>query len=509
MGKYDIIIIGSGAGGGTLAHALSQSGKKILLIERGGFLPREEENWSPNAVFVNNRYHTKEHWYDKEGKAFSPGMNYYVGGNTKVYGAALLRLRKEDFQEVKHYGGISPAWPISYEEFSPYYLQAEKLYSVHGLRGEDPTEPRDLAPYFFPPISHEPYIEDLASKIKELKLNPFHLPLGLHLNEKDKENSPCVRCSTCDGFPCLVDAKADAHVTCVRPALKTGNVTLLKDTEALRLIPNEEGTKIVEVEVRQDGQVQRYRADIFVSSCGAVNSAALFLRSKHPKHPNGLANSSDMVGRNYMYHINSAMIALSTSPNPTKYEKTLAINDYYFNAPDSELPLGHIQLLGNVKKEMLQAESPLYAPKMALEYMAEHSVGWWLTSEDLPDPNNRITLNEKGQIVLSYTPNNEEAHHRLLAKLKNILNHVGHTHIFPHPLYLSQRIPIAGCAHQAGTLRFGKDPKTSVLDLNCKTHDIDNLYVVDSSFFPAIGAVNPTLTIIANALRVAEKIKGR
>ncbi|MBS0627877.1 MAG: GMC family oxidoreductase, partial [Verrucomicrobia bacterium] len=475
MDKYDIIIIGSGAGGGTLAHALSKTNKRILLIERGDFLPREEENWNTKAVFVKNRYHTKEHWYDKNGKAFSPGMNYYVGGNTKVYGAALLRLRKEDFGEVKHYGGISPAWPISYEEFSPYYLEAEKLYAVHGLRGEDPTEPPDSSPYFFPPISHEPYIQDLSNKIKELNLHPFHLPLGLHLNENDPESSPCIRCSTCDGFPCLVDAKADSHITCVRPALKTGKVTLLTNAKALRLIPNEEGTKIIEVEVDQNGSIKRYKADVFVSSCGAINSAALFLRSKHPKHPNGLANSSDMVGRNYMYHTNSAMIAISTTPNPTKYEKTLAINDYYFNAPDSTLPLGHIQLLGNVKKEMLQAESPIYAPGMALEYMAEHSVGWWLTSEDLPDPENRITLNENGDIVLSYTPNNEEAHHRLLDKLKHILNHVGHSQILPHPLYLSQRIPIAGCAHQAGTLRFGKDPKTSVLDLNCKTHDIDNL----------------------------------
>jgi choline dehydrogenase-like flavoprotein len=209
-----------------------------------------------------------------------------------------------------------------------------------------------------------------------------------------------------------------------------------------------------------------------------------------------------------MFHTNSVMISVSTTRNPTNYEKTMAINDYYFSAPDSPLPLGHIQLLGNVKKEMLAAEAPKFAPGFALEFLADHSLGWWLTTEDLPAETNRISLNAQGDIVLSYQPNNEEAHRRLLQKLKEILNHIGgHTHFFPNTAYLSQEIPIAGCAHQAGTLRFGKNPDTSVLDLDCKTHEIDNLYAVDSSFFPSIGAVNPTLTIIANALRVAEKLK--
>lgn len=508
--KYDIIIIGSGAGGGTLAHALAKTGKKILIIERGDFLKREKENWEPNAVFLKNRYGTTEKWYDHEGKAFTPGMNYYVGGNTKVYGAALLRLRKKDFGEVKHYGGISPAWPLSYEDFQPYYLQAETLYSVHGNRGEDPTEPPENSPYPFEAISHEPYIQQLNDKIKQFNLNPFHLPLALLLNEKSPQNSPCIRCDTCDGFPCLVNAKADAHITCIEPALKNSNITLLTNTKALRLIPNDAGTSIQEVEVDEKGVTKHYTANLFVVSCGAINSAALFLRSKHPKHPSGLANQSGQVGRNYMFHTNSVMISVSTTPNVTKYEKTMAINDFYFNAPDSPLPLGHIQLLGNVKKEMLKEKAPIFAPNFALEFLAKHSIGWWLTTEDLPDPNNRISLNENNEIVLSYTPNNEEAHKKLLKKLKDILNHVGgHLHLFPNKTYLSQEIPIAGCAHQAGTLRFGKDPSTSVLDLDCKAHEIDNLYAVDSSFFPSIGAVNPTLTIIANSLRVAEKIKAR
>lgn len=505
---YDIVIIGSGAGGGTLAYALADTGKKILIIERGDYLPREKANWEPKAVFLEDRYHTKEKWYDKEGKAFTPGMNYYVGGNTKVYGAALLRLREKDFGEVKHYGGISPAWPLGYDVFQPYYLQAEKLYKVHGKRGEDSCEPKESSPYPFPEISHEPYIQTFHDKLKKKGYHPFHLPLGLHLNEKNKEQSPCIRCDTCDGFPCLVDAKSDAHITCIRPALKYENVTLMTLTHAMQLVCDASGKAIKCVEVIHEGKTERISADLFVVSCGAVNSAALFLRSKHPKHPNGLANDHDLVGRHYMFHNNSVLISLSKTQNPTTYQKTMALNDFYFRSDDSDLPLGHIQLLGNVKKEMLAVDAPKFAPNFALDEMAKHCVGWWLTSEDLPDYNNRIRLNEKGGIVVDYKVNNEEAHKRLLKKFKEIINHLEpEHHIIPNTMYLSQQIPIGGCAHQAGTLCFGKDPKTSVLDLNCKAHGVDNLYVVDSSFFPSIAAVNPSLTIIANALRIADHLK--
>lgn len=505
--EYDLIIIGSGAGGGTLAHALKDSGKKILIIERGDYLKREKENWSPKSVFLENRYHTKEKWLDSEGKAFTPGMNYYVGGNTKVYGAALLRLRKEDFGEIKHYGGTSPAWPLSYEDFKPWYLEAEKLYSVHGNRGEDPTEPFDENPYPHEAISHEPYIEALSDSLKKQNLKPFHLPLGLRLNEKESEKSACIRCDTCDGFPCLVDAKADAEISCIEPSLNSPNITLLKNAMALRLNTSKDGKDVTEVEVEREGKKEIYKAKTFVVSCGAINSAALLLRSKNEKHPNGLANSSDQVGRNYMFHTNSVMIAISGSKNPTKYEKTLALNDFYHRSEDSDLPLGHMQLLGNVKAEMLQAQAPKFTPRFALELLAKHSVGWWLTTEDLPDPKNRITVTKEGQIQVSYKENNHEAHKRLLQKLKSILSKTeGHKFLFPNHIYLSQEIPIAGCAHQAGTVRFGVDPKTSVLDLDCKAHDLSNLYVVDSSFFPSIGAVNPTLTIIANALRITNKL---
>lgn len=508
---YNVIIIGSGAGGGTLAHALAPTGKQILIIERGDYLPREKENWDPAAVFVANRYTTTEEWEDLSGQRFRPGTHYYVGGNTKFYGGALLRLREADFGTIHHEGGLSPAWPISYADLKPYYSKAEKLYSVHGQRGEDPTEPPEEMPYSEPPISHEPHIQEIFDALKRIGLHPFHLPEAIRLNEKVPEKSQCIRCDTCDGFPCLVDAKADAHTTCVTPALAYPNVALLTKAKALKLVTDAKGHNVTSVEVEREGQTETYTADLFIVSCGAINSAALLLRSASDLFPNGLANRSGMVGRHYMCHNNSAVISISTSPNPAKFTKTIGINDFYFQGPDWPYPLGHIQSLGKVKKEMLEGDAPMLTPGVALEYLADHAVGWWITTEDLPHLENRVTLNKQGDIVLSYTPNNTKAHQRLLLELKKILRQIDDPQqIFPSSVYFSKKIPLAGVGHQVGTCCFGYDPKTSVLDTDCRAHDLDNLYVVDGSFFPSSSSVNPSLTIIANALRVADiLIRGR
>jgi len=509
MDHYDIIIIGSGAGGGTLALALALTGKRILILERGGFLPREKENWEAKAVFLNNRYKTEELWYDKEGKPFRPGTHYYVGGNTKVYGAALLRLRKEDFEEMRHYAGISPKWPLSYEDFQPYYLLAEQLYYVHGQRGIDPTEPPEKSPFFYPPLPHEKRVQEIFDGMKKKGLHPFPLPLGLLRNETKPEKSPCIRCDTCDGFPCLVDAKADSQITCINRALQFPNVTLLTHTKALRLEPSSQGGSIQYIEVERENKKEKYSGDLFIVSCGAVNSAALLLKSMHSKYPSGLANSSGLVGRNYMCHINSAMIAFSKTLNETFFEKTFGLNDFYFGAPDWNYPLGHIQLLGNVKKDMLKSDAPFFTPNKVLETMANHAVGWWISSEDLPDPENRVVLTENGHIGLHYTLRNQEGHFKLIKRLKGILKEVDHTLGASPSFFFSKLMSIAAVAHQVGTCRFGQDPRTSVLDLNCKAHDLDNLYVVDGSFFPSSAAVNPALTIIANALRVSDAIAQR
>jgi choline dehydrogenase-like flavoprotein len=512
---YDVIIIGTGAGGGTLAHKLAPTGKKILLLERGGYVPREKDNWNPRAVNLEGKYQTNEMWHDKDGKELHPHTNYYVGGNTKFYGAALFRLRKADFGEIRHHGGISPAWPIRYEDIEPYYTEAERLYHVHGNRGEDPVEPFTSAPYPHPAVSHEPRIQQLSDDFARLGLRPFHTPLGVMLNEKDPHASRCIRCNSCDGFPCLVNAKSDAQVCAVDPALEHSSVTLMTNSFVERLETNSSGRHISKVIIRNNGVREEVCADIVVSSCGAINSAALLLRSANDKHPRGLANTSDVVGRHYMGHVNSVLMAVSKCPNPTIFQKSLSVNDFYFGTAGWNYPMGHISFVGKLDGETLKGGAPALTPGWTLDTMACHSLDFWLTSEDLPDPENRVTVDANGGIVLSYRPNNEEGHKRLIVKLKelmkqqtacNIHGHECHEGLFARNLYVGQRIPLAGVAHQVGTVRFGNDPRTSALDVNCKAHDVDNLYVVDGSFFCSSGAVNPALTIMANALRVGEHL---
>jgi choline dehydrogenase-like flavoprotein len=508
---YDIIVIGSGAGGGTLTWKLAATGKRILLIERGPYVPREKDNWSTRAVNVEARYNTKEEWHTQDGVKLHPHTNYYVGGNTKFYGAALFRLRESDFGEIRHYGGISPAWPISYSDLEPYYAAAESLYHVHGVAGEDPTGPWRSSPYPFDAVSHEPRMQKLSDDLSRIGHRPFHTPLAVKLDEKDPHRSPCIRCDTCDGFPCLVNAKADAQTCAVDPALEHANVTLMPEAFVRRLETDAGGRRVaaVHVERRGDGGAQRLTADLVVVSAGAINSAALLLRSANDRHPRGLANGSDMVGRHYMGHVNSVMLALSREPNPTRFQKTLSLNDYYHSTPEWEFPMGHISFVGKMDGVTLSAGAPPLVPGWTLDLMAKHSLDFWLTSEDLPDPENRVTLDRQGNIVLGYRPNNEEGHRRLIAKLKGLLHEIDCTALVPRQLWIGQRIPLAGVAHQNGTIRFGSDPKTSVLDVNCRAHELDNLYVVDGSFFPSSAAVNPALTIMANALRVGDHLIGR
>jgi len=510
MSNFDIIIIGSGAGGGTLALKLAPSGKRILILERGGYLPREKENWDATEVFVKNRYVSKDTWYDQHNHPFQPGSHYFVGGATKMYGAALFRLRQEDFKAHRTADGMTPDWPVQYEEFEPYYTQAERLYNVHGQRGDDPTDPPASAPYPFPPVSHEPRIQELTDGLKRAGYRPAFAPTGILLNEGNPPNSQCIRCDTCDGFPCLVHAKADAEVIAVRPALAYPNVTLLTNARVQRLETSATGRTVTRVLVDHAGQLEKYTADVVVVACGAANSAKLLLQSANDKHPRGLANGSDQVGRNYMFHNAIALVALSRRENHTVFQKTLSVNDFYFGAPDYEFPMGNIQMIGKSKGPMFQGDAPKFAPGFTLDQMARHAVDFWLTGEDLPLPQNRVTLNSQGDIQLHYEFTNLEPINRLRQKLQGMLEHLDlHPHLIPNSLYLGKHIPVAGVGHQSGTCRFGADPNTSVLDVHCKAHELDNLYVVDTSFFPSIGAVNPSLTAIANALRVGDHLLER
>lgn len=495
---FDIIIIGAGMGGGALAFGLRNRGARVLLLERGDYLPQEPQNWQPVAVFDQGRYKAPEQWQAADGSSFGPGMHYYVGGNTKMYGAALPRLRQADFGALEHEGGTSPAWPVSYAELEPYYTAAEQQLRVHGTPGEDPTEPPRSAPYPFPAVPHEPYIEDLAQRLRSQGLHPFHFPMGIDL----RENGACIRCKTCDGFPCQVVAKSDADVCFVRPALQSGNVTLWTNTLVKKLLTDETGRRVVGVEIQRLGDSAIVSADTVVVACGATNTAMLLLQSANSKHPNGLANSSGMVGRNYMVHNNTALMAVAPlRVNPTVFQKTVAINDFYFKGPNFNYPMGNIQALGKLQAGMLTAAQPL-VPRPLLQMMADRSVDWWVMSEDLPDPNNRVELGTNGLPRVHWKPNNLVAHQRLIAAGRQMLRAAGYQFTF------IKRMGIATNSHQCGTARMGTDPATAVLDPDLRTYDVENLYIVDSSFFPASSAMNPALTIAAMALRTAEKISG-
>lgn len=521
--RYDVIIVGSGPGGGSAAWRLARTGKRVLVIERGDYLPRERENWDTDAVFRKARYQADETWTSSNGDRFKPGLHYFVGGNSKVYGGVLFRLRESDFEAQRHPDGISPEWPLKYDSFAPYYQAAEELFQVHGARGEDPTEPPSPLPYPKPAISHEPRIQKLADDLARAGHHPFHLPMGALMEEDGKggtlPHSPLLRCDPFDGYPSLTNGKADAQIICIDPTLAAHpNVTLLRNAYAERLLTDAGGTRVTGVETVIEGRRHTLHADLFVVACGALSSALLFLRSGNEAHPDGLANRSAQVGRNYMRHNNTTVLAISKDPNPTRFQKTLGLNDFYYGRDrsplnDWEFPLGHIQMVGKSDGMQIEAEGLpgflQWLPTRPFSYIAEHSIDFWLTSEDLPRPENRIFYRD-GQVHLDLTPTNAEAQARLREKLRSMCSGLDiHPHLFDRTLYLGKDTPIGGTAHQAGTLRFGPDPATSVLDLDCRAHGIDNLYVTDASFFPSIGAVNPTLTIIANALRVADGIAAR
>jgi choline dehydrogenase-like flavoprotein len=534
---FDVIIIGTGAGGGTLLHRLAASGKRILVLERGPFLPREKENWN---YFGSFKYYSSEVMFNKDGGEIRPGFSYHVGGNTKVYGAALFRLREKDFEAYRHRDGLSPEWPIKYRDWENYYAQAEELYQVHGQAGVDPTEPWRAGDYPFPPISHEPRIAETFAALQQRGLKPYPAPMGVRLNEAAPHLSACIRCDTCDGYPCLVGAKSDADVLCVRPALKysqsphpafghplpigwgegrgegassllkPADITLLTEAKVLRLHTSPSGREITGVVAEVKGQLREFSGDIVVVSAGAVNSAALLLRSANDRHPRGLANnSSGLVGRNLMKHVLGSLVAVTTlKPNPSKFQKTMALNDFYWGEPGYEFPMGNIQLMGKTVIEGLRGYEAKYAP-LTIEEVAQNSIDWWLTTEDLPDAKNQVRVAGTDRIVIDYTENNSEPFARLNARWREILTEIDSAHPGVRTGYFETKMPMHSLGHQVGTCKFGEDPKTSVLDLNCRAHDLDNLYVVDGSFFVSSGAVNPTLTIVANALRVGDHLLER
>ena len=441
---------------------------------------------------------------------FTPKQHYYVGGNTKFYGAILFRLRERDFQALQHVDGTSPAWPLSYEDFAPYYTRAEHLYHVHGQRGVDPSDPPSADAYRYPALSHEPRIAQLEHDLTGAGLDPFPLPVGIILDEERPQTSPCIRCATCDGYPCLVNGKADAQTCCVMPALRHPNVSLRTRSRVTASVPTRPAAPSPGSPSSATASGSSTRP---TSSCSRRVPSTVrpsCSRSANDQHPQGLGNGSGVVGRHLMMHNNSSFIAFSKIPNPTKFQKTLGINNFYFGDPldpDYEFPLGGIQMNGKSEAVLIGFDAPEADDPADL---ARHAMDFWLTTEDLPRGENRVLLDRNGNIRLRYTPTNLAEHQRLTDRFRGLLSAMRcRDDILPNYSYRGGRLGVSGVAHQNGTVRFGHDPATSALDVNCKMHELDNLYVADSSFFPSSAAVNPTLTIIANALRVADVIRER
>ncbi len=484
----DIVIIGSGIGGGTMAAALAASGRRILILERGERLADCAEARDDAAIFRRGHFRPQEEWLTPAGEAFNPGNYYYVGGNSKLYGAVLIRYRTEDFRPIRHLGGTTPGWPIGYDDIEPWYQRAEEIYGVHGDAGQDPTEPRHSGAYPFAPVPDEPAIAAVRGRLKAAGVTPSALPLAIDLDGWLKRAA-----TPWDAYPDTTGAKRDGETVGVARALEHRNVTLETGALVTRLVAGA-GGRIAAVEYCKGGETRRISPGTVVLSAGAVNSAVLLLRSE-------VANRSDQVGRNFMNHNCSAIVAVHPlRRNDAVYQKTFLVNDFYLTGGPDGAPLGNMQLLGKVSGTILAAAGGV--PKPVAGWLAGHAVDFYAMSEDLPDPRSRVTL-EGGRIVLDWRRSNWAAHEALVARLKAVLRRAG------FPLVLSKPFDRRTPSHQCGTARMGTDPATSVVDVFCRSHDHPNLFVVDASFLPTSAAVNPALTIAAQALRTADHIIGK
>ena len=497
--RADVVVIGSGMGGATTAHALARRGVDVLVLERGQRLPREPENWSPRAVFVERRYKPDETWYDAKGRGFAPGVHYVVGGNTKVYGASLPRFREHDFGAVEHREGTSPAWPFSYADLEPYYGQAEQLYRVHGTTGEDPTEPWRSTPYPHPALEHEPYVADLASRLAEHGVHPSANAMGVDRSDGRHADGglrgTCIRCATCDGFPCRVGAKSDAETCAIDPALTDSGLRLATGMRVRRIVTDGPGRRVTHLAVEGPDGMVTVRGGRFVLAAGAVNSAALLLSSADSYTPAGVANSSGLVGRRFMMHNNAHIAAVDINRrNDVTFQKTLSVNDWYADGGDG-YPLGTMQLIGRVDGVMMKSWATK-VPLPALKAMASRSVEWLVMSEDLPHDRNRVLVDSEGRITTARRAVGVRTHRRLHHRASRLLRAAGYDAVF------TQWFDISMNSHMCGTVVAGTDPATSVLDPWCRSHDVENLWVVDGGFFPSSAAMNPALTIAAQALRV-------
>ncbi|MCU0801154.1 MAG: GMC family oxidoreductase [Rhodobacteraceae bacterium] len=489
----DVIIIGSGMGGASLAAALAPSGKRVLILERGERLQDSDEARDPVAIFQRGHFKPRETWRDISGEPLHPGNYACVGGNTKFYGAVLLRYRAEDFHPLRHIAGTTPGWPFDYATLEPFYSQAEQLYRVRGDVAGDATEPAHSAPYPYPPVPDEPDITALRRAFAAQGLHVSALPLGVDIA------AWLARAPTgWDAFPDTTGAKSDAENCGLAAALAYPNVTLQTGTQVTRLLA--QGRRVTGIEVLHKGKPATLTAPVICLCAGAILSAALLLASADSDHPRGLANGSDQVGRNFMNHNLTGMVAYHPfRRNRTVYEKTIQINDFYLKGGPNGEPLGNIQMLGRITGPILAGEAGL--PLWLARHIADRSIHIMAMSEDLPDPNSRV-LWRKGEVVLDARRTNTQAHDLLVARLKQAMRRAG------WPITLARGFPKSKPSHQCGTARMGADPAGAVVDANLRAHDLDNLYICDAAVLPTSAAVNPSLTVAALALRLGQHLSG-
>ena len=491
--EHRIVIIGSGMGGATLAAGLAPSGVPILILERGERLKDCAEARDATAIFRHGRFLPDETWLDGAGARFNPGNYYCVGGNSKFYGAVLIRYRAEDFDPISHLGGTTSGWPLDYRDMERWYQAAEEMYRVRGALGEDPHEPQHSGGYPFPPVADEPAIADFRRRLKKIGLHPSSLPLAV-----DLERWLARAATPWDAFPDTLSGKMDAESIGIALALAHPNVELVTNARAQRLNAGPDG-RIKSVTYMHDGIAEEVQAPLFALAAGAVHSAALLLGSTDETRPNGLANGSGQVGRNFMNHNCSAILAIHPlRRNGAVYQKTLHIGDFYLGGGPRGKPLGSVQLLGKVSGPILASQTRL--PLSVANWVANHSVDLYAISEDLPNPKSRISLSN-GRIVLDWRRSNWNTHLALVARLKKMLRKAG------YPIVLSRPFDRRTPSHQCGTARMGDDPRTSVVDSNCRSHDHPNLFITDASVLPTSAAVNPALSIAALALRCAGHIE--
>ena len=493
---YDVIVIGSGAAGGTIAGQLAASGKRILLLERGGVMPLADQNVADVDLFRKDRYHPGEQWFGTDGDPFSPQTIYALGGNTKVWGGVLERMREREFGGLPLQEGAAPDWELTYGDFAPYYERAEQLYRVHGDAGVDPTEPGRSGPYGHTPRSFEPWVVELKAALERQGTHPYALPLTWSESAEDPTG--------------------DAELFGVDLAKQLENVCVRHRVKVRRLHVNPSGTEVRAVEAEIDGHAWLFSGDLVVLAAGAINTAAILLRSATEHHSRGLSNGSDQVGRNLMKPQLTSIIQLAAAPNSGRYGRSLGVTDYLWGDSNVSFPLGSIATGGGVLQDALFAESPpvlslvtKLMPNFGLEQLAARSVTWWAMSPVLPDAHNRVTL-RGNHLQIHYLPNNREAHDRLVYRwidtLKKVENDPLCHVVKPAPTHPRGEAPLTVMGSVCGTCRMGSNPATSVVDLQGRSHELANLYIADASVFPSCPAVGMGLTVIANALRIGDQL---